>query len=123
MSIIRVTIRKGIQDSQEYGSTEIRRAYRAFFTIRTDNDPPVEDYCHITEIIGSSHSSGHIEVSPPNSYRGPYDHQLFSNEIAAYYAKLVRNSEKTRIANNTFEMAHEFAFKTEAQDTLGSGMS
>ena len=112
MSRVRVHVTKCMQDTQD-GSSALSTTARVFFTIGTENGLPVEDYCDIRRIMSASHSSGQIDVSRPHGYQGPYNHQAFTNGIAAYYAKFVADSKGTRPTNNTFEMTHEFVFEAE----------
>lgn len=112
MPTIRVHVKKCIQESQDYGSTNVSTSSRIFFTIGTDTRPDVEDYCDVRQTIGPRHNSSHIEVSPPHSYDGPYDHQAFTHGIAAYYAMFLADSKVTARAKNPFEMTHEFTFES-----------
>lgn len=113
MPIVTVKVQKCVQDSQEYGSTDEHMVSRVFFTIGTDGGPQVDDYCDIKQIVGSSYSPADTEVHLPHSYRGPYDHKIFSDKIKGYYAKLVNSSgsiislggsQNVRMMNNTFVM-------------------
>jgi hypothetical protein len=122
MPLVRVKIEKCIKDSQEYGSTDEHMVSRVFFTIGADGAPSNEDYCDIKQIVGSAYSSGNMEVSRPHNYRGPFDHGIFSDEIAGYFSKLVNSTGSTislggarnvRMMNNTFATPFEFAFTTE----------
>lgn len=116
MSTVRVHVTRCIRDTEEGGSTAFSTTGRVFFTIETENGLPVEDYCDVRRIMKATQSSGQIDVmSRPHGYQGPYDHQAFTNGIAAYYAKFVADSKGTRPTNNTFEETHEFTF--EAEDT------
>jgi len=113
MSTVRVHVTKCIRDTQEGGGAAFYTTARVLFTIGTENGLPVEDYCDIRRIMRATQSSGQIDVSRPHGYQGPYDHQAFTNGIAAYYAKFVADSTGTRPTNNTFEMTHEFIFEAE----------
>ncbi|MBU6435665.1 MAG: hypothetical protein KJS98_20345, partial [Nitrospirae bacterium] len=81
-----------------------------------------EYYSDIKQIVGSTYSSGNMEVSRPCGYNGPYDHRIFSDEIAGYFSKLVNSSGSTislggvnnvRMMNNTFVMPYHFQFEAE----------
>lgn len=86
---------------------------RIFFTIGTDTCPDVEDYCDVRETIAPRHSSRQVEVSPPHSYQGPYDHQAFTHGIAAYYAKFLADTKETVQVNSSLETGHDFTFESQ----------
>lgn len=122
MPIVRINVKKCIQDSQEYGSTDEHMISRVFFDVEVDGVQKGDDFCDIKQIVGSSYSSGNMEVSPPSKYRGPYDHQVFSGEIAGYYCKLVNPSgsilslgdaQNVRMKNHVFHAPHRFEFDAE----------
>lgn len=122
MSQVRIDVQKCIQGSQEYGSTDDHMVSRVFFSVHVDGVPKCQDFCDIKQIVGSSYSSGNMEVSRPHQYRGPYDHRIFSDEMAGYYSKLVDSSgpiislgsaQKVRMMHNTFAVLYEFTFEAE----------
>jgi len=93
-----------------------------FFSIGADGGPKEEDYCDIKQIVGSAYSSDNMEVSRPHKYCGPYDHGIFSDEIAGYFSKLVNSSgaiislggaKSVRMMNNAFVSSHEFTIDAE----------
>jgi len=92
---------------------------RVFYSIDVDGVSKGDDYSDIKQIVGSAYSSDNMEVSPPHEYRGPYDHNTFSNEIAGYFCKCVNSSgamislgtANVRMRNNTFVMPYHFQFE------------
>ena len=122
MPLVRTKVEKCIQDSQEYGSTDEHMVSRVFFTIGADDGPEEEDYCDIKQIVGSAYSSDNMEVSRPHKYHGPLNYEIFSDEIAGYFSKLVNSSsaiislgeaKNVRMRNNTFVKPYEFKFNAE----------
>ena len=122
MTLVRVKVQKCIQDSQEYGSTDEHMVSRVFFAIGVDGGLYDEDYCDIKQIVGSAYGSGNMEVSRPHKYRGPYDHEIFSDKIAGYFSKLVNSSgsiislggaTNVRMRNNIFVNPYEFTLDAE----------
>lgn len=126
MPIVRINVHKCIQDSQEYGSTDEHMVSRVFFNVEVDGMKKGEDFCDIKQIVGSSYSSENIEVTRPSQYRGPYDHQVFSDEITGYFCKMVNSSgavislgdsRSVRMRNNAFNFPYHFEFDAEAPGT------
>lgn len=106
---------KCVQESQDSADTNVPMSSRIYFTIRTDGRPEVEDDCDVRQASGPRHNSSQIDVSPPHSYRGPYDHQAFTHGIAAYCAMFLADKKETVRAKTSSEMTHEFTFVS--QDT------
>ncbi len=122
MPLVRVNVKKCVQDSQEYGSTDEHMVSRVFFSIDVDGVSKGEYYSDIKQVVGSAYSSSNMEVSRPHEYRGPYDHNFFSDEVAGYYCKLVSSSgamislggaTNVRMRNNTFVIPYHFQFEAE----------
>lgn len=122
MPLVRINVQKCVQDSQEYGSTDEYMVSRVFYTINVDGAPRGEYYSDIKQIVGSAYSSGNMEVSRPHEYRGPYDHSVFSDEVARYFCRLVSSSgamfslggaANVRMENNTFIVPYHFQFEAE----------
>ena len=119
MPFMCINIKQCVQDSQEYGSTDEHMVSRVFYSIDVDGVSKGDDYSDIKQIVGSAYSSDNMEVSPPHEYRGPYDHNTFSNEIAGYFCKCVNSSgamislgtANVRMRNNTFVMPYHFQFE------------
>lgn len=101
---------KCVQESQDSADANMPMSSRIYFKIRTDSLPEVEDYCDVRQTNGPRHNSSQIDVSPPHSYKGPYDHQAFTHGIAAYYAMFLADKKETVRAKTSFEMTHEFTF-------------
>lgn len=122
MPLVRVAVKKCIQDSQEYGSNDEEMISRVFFSIYVDGVLKGEYHADIKQIVGSTYSSDNIEVTRPQNYAGPFNHELFSDKIAGYFSKLVNSSgsmislggaKNIRMINNTFIMPYEFQFEAE----------
>jgi hypothetical protein len=122
MPLLSINFKKCVQDSQEYGSTDEHMVSRVFFSIDVDGVPKGDYFSDIKQIVGSAYSSGNMEVSRPHDYRGPYDHEQFSNEVAGYFCKFVNssgamislgNATNVRMMNNTFTFPYQFQFEAE----------
>ncbi len=123
MPLVEINVQKCIQDSQEFGSTDEHMMSRVFFSVELDGVPKGNDYCDIKQIVGSTYSSRNMEVGRPKEYRGPYDHRVFSDEIAAYFSRCVgsngagisfgKNAQNIRMRNNTFAFPYRFQFEAE----------
>jgi hypothetical protein len=122
MPLVRINVQKCVQDSQEYGSTDEHMVSRVFYSIDVDGASKGNYYSDIKQVVGSAYSSGNMEVSRPHEYRGPYDHNVFSDEVAGYFCKLVSSSgamislggaTNVRMRNNTFVVPYHFQFEAE----------
>lgn len=122
MPFVTVNVTRCVQDSQEYGSTDEFMVSRVFYSIDVDGVPKGNDYSDLKQVVGSAYSSDNIEVSPPHGYRGPYDHNTFSNEVAGYFCQCVNSSGAMislgsaalfRMKNNAFEIPYRFQFEAE----------
>ena len=122
MPFLRVNVTKCVQDSREYGSTDEHMVSRVFYSIDVDGVPKGDYYSDIKQVVGSAYSPANIEVSCPHGYRGPYDHDIFSNEVARYFCKLVTmfspgGPMNVRMRNNTFAIPYHFQFEAEGLAT------
>ena len=122
MPLVSINVKKCIQDSQEYGSTDEHMVSRVFYSIDVDGVSKGDDYSDIKQIVGSAYSSDNMEVSRPHEYRGPYDHHIFSDELAGYFSRLVNSSgsmislggaTNVRMRNNTFIIPYRFQFEAD----------
>ena len=122
MPLVRVNISHCIQDSQEYGSTEEHMVSRVFHQITVDGVPKGNFYCGIKQVVGATYSSENMEVGLPHDYRGPFNHQAYTDEIKGYFLRLVNssgsmislgNAQKVRMMNNRFDIPHQFEFRAE----------
>jgi hypothetical protein len=122
MPFVRVNVKRCVQDSPEYGSTDEHMVSRVFYSIDVDGVPKGDYYSDIKQVVGSAYSSANMEVTPPHGYRGPYDHNIFSNEVARYFCKLVSSrgamfslggATNVRMRNNTSVIPYHFQFDAE----------
>ena len=107
----RVTFHKLIQDSQDYGSNDEHMVSRVFFTLEVEGTSYEELYVDIKQPVGSDFEKGPLEVSHPQRYSGPFNHQAFQKAVEAYYRGLVgasgsgiriQGGGNIRMRNNTF---------------------
>jgi hypothetical protein len=91
MSIVRVRFHGCIQDSQEYGSDDEHMISRVFFDMEVDGEGYDGLHVDVKQTVGSSYETGPIEVGSPKGtkYRGPFDHQAFSEAVEKYYRSIV----------------------------------
>jgi hypothetical protein len=105
--------RECIQDSQDYGSDDEHMISRVFFSLEVGGQRYDGLYVDIKQAVGSSYESGPIEVGTPcgAKYRGPFNHQAFSDGAEKYYRSLVGSkgrgirvsgTPKIRMRNNRF---------------------
>jgi len=111
MPIATITFQKLIQDSQDYGSNDDHMVSRVFFNLDIDGNLYPDLYADVKQIVGSAIESSPIEVSNPGGYKGPFDHDAFSNAVERYYRSLVgatgsgiriSGATNVRMRNNTF---------------------
>ena len=90
MALARVHFQQMIQDSQEYGSDEEHMVSRVFFALELEGSSVHTDlYADVKQTVGSSFETAPLEVSMPHGYKGPWDHEAFSQAVEAYYRGLV----------------------------------
>jgi hypothetical protein len=92
MAIAQVVFDKLVQDSQDYGSTDEHMVSRVFFTLELDGKTHNGLYADIKQIVGSSFEIASLEVSSPQGYSGPFNHEAFRKAAEAYYRSLVGRS-------------------------------
>ncbi|MDT3711964.1 MAG: hypothetical protein ROZ65_17795 [Pseudomonadaceae bacterium] len=130
MPLATIDITKCIQDHQDIGSNNDLSVMRSriFFSMSI-NGKKIEDlYVDISQPYGTHYASELIEVGRPVGYDGPFAHQAFSNEIEAYYRKLVGEGASVisigggvdiRMSNNTFVVP--YSFKIEIDNNSAGG--
>jgi hypothetical protein len=128
MSIVRVRFHGCIQDSQEYGSDDEHMISRVFFDMEVDGQGYEGLHVDIKQAVGSSYETGPMEVDSPKGtkYRGPFDHQAFSEAVEKYYRDLVgskasasrrgRGSQNIRMPNRRFGVEQVVEFEVSGPD-------
>jgi hypothetical protein len=120
MPLVRINISHCIQDSQEYGSTDEHMVSRVFHRITVDGVPKGDSHCDIKQIVGATYSSEDMEVGLPYNHQGPFNHQVYTDEIKGYFSRLVNSSgatislgkaQKVRMRNNRFDIPYQFEFQ------------
>ena len=124
MARVRVTLERCIRDSQEYGSDDEHMVSRVFFSIETEGRRST-GYVDIKQTIGSDYEAGLIEVGGPVGYAGPFNHEVFQQEVTAYFRgcvgsaasgiRLGPGAKNIRMRNNTFVRRHAFEFEADAR--------
>lgn len=66
---------------------------RAIITIE-DNGQSINTYADLKETPGGTFAPEDIEVGMPANYQGPFNYQVFRDEIARYYCSLVGQGGK-----------------------------
>lgn len=118
--VVKVNIKKCIQDSQEFGSDNEYMVSRVFFDIESEGTKYENLFVNIKQTVGSSYETGTIEVESPKDYKGPFNYVIFAEEIRRYFRNLVGsqgsgikisgNCSNIRMYNNTFIVNHNFQF-------------
>jgi len=89
MRTAKVTFRKCIQDSQDYGSDDEHMVSRVFFDLNIGEQKYSDLYVDIKQTVGGSFENTPIEVSSPQGYKGPFNYMVFRDEVEKYYRSLV----------------------------------
>lgn len=82
---IKITFKKVHQYSQEYGSKEEHTKAQVFFDLESNGKKFPDLYADVKQIIGSHFETAPIEVSAPHGYSGPFDHDIFRQEVEIYF--------------------------------------
>lgn len=122
-----ITLHRLIQDSQNYGSNDEHMVSRVFFDLTIDGKKYEGLFADVKQSVGSSFESSAVEVSSPSNYKGPFNHDAFSNIVVKYYRSLVgasgsgihiQGGSNIRVRNNTVD--HSFTDKFQVTVTGGS---
>ena len=89
MKKARVTFRKCVQDSQEYGSNDEYMASRVFFDLEINGKKYENLYSNIKQVVGGDFEKDPLEVGTPENYKGPLNYQAFREAVEDYYRSLV----------------------------------
>jgi hypothetical protein len=85
----KVTFRKLIQDSQEYGSNDEYIISREFFDLEIGGKRHSDLYVDIKQTVGSNFETAPLEVGSPHDYRGPFNYDAFRDAAEKYYRSKV----------------------------------
>lgn len=122
---VHVQITKCIQDSQDFGSNDEHMVSRVFFTITTKERTYENLYIDIKQIVGSNFEDSPLEVFYPKGYKGPFDYDIFREEVEKYYRECVGSkasgiriagNSKVRMRNNQFISPYVFEFDAKGPD-------
>jgi len=121
MTNAHVTFRRLVQDSQDYGSNDEHMVSRAFFDMQLGDQAHQGLSVDIKQPVGSNFDTSPLEISKPNGYNGPFNHQAFREAVEKYYRSLVGSSgsgirisagaSNIRMRNNTFVQEAHAEFK------------
>ncbi|MBF0227911.1 MAG: hypothetical protein HQK76_20905 [Desulfobacterales bacterium] len=84
---------------------------RAFFDLKIGEQTYKDLSVDIKQQVGSNFETSVLEISKPNGYDGPFNHQAFRDAVENYYRKLVGSSgsgirisgaSNIQMRNNTF---------------------
>ena len=123
MALVRVTLNRMVQDSQDYGSDDEHMVSRIFFDINVDGTAYKDLYVNVKQTVGTSFETGSIEVSKPIGYKGYWNHSAFSEFAEKYYRSLVgaggsgikiSGGSNIRMRSNTFVQGAVFDFQANA---------
>lgn len=89
MKTAKVTFKKCIQDSQEYGSDDEHMVSRIFFDVDIDGEKYEELCVDVKQTVGSDFETSPLEVGIPKDYQGALNYQAFRQAVEAYYRSLV----------------------------------
>jgi len=110
MSTAKVTFKKIIQDSQEYGSDDESMVSRIFFDLEMEGQIHVDLRVDIKQTVGSDFETAPLEIGPPQGYDGPFNYDAFRAEAEEYYRESfgsrgtaihIEGGSNIRMMNNT----------------------
>ncbi|MDQ2484063.1 hypothetical protein RBI94_08565 [Pseudomonas putida] len=86
-----VNISKCVQNLQEFGGAPDKSVMRSrvFFSLTVGDKTYEGLYVDISQPYGTDYNTDLLEVGRPVGYDGPFAHRAFSEEIEAYYRRLV----------------------------------
>jgi hypothetical protein len=122
MAQAKIKLQRLVQDSQEYGSDDEYMVSRVFFDLEIDSKMYHGLHCDVKQMVGSSFETAPLEVSVPEGYKGPFNHQAFQKIIEDYYRSLVGSQGRgiritggssIRMQNNTFVQSSEATFEVQ----------
>lgn len=125
-----VNITKCIQDVQDIGKSNDKSVMRSriFFDLDVNGKKFDNLYVEISQPYGTNYAEELVEVGRPVGYDGPFAHKAFSENVEAYYRKLIGQSgsmisiggaSNVRMSNNTFVAPH--SFQVEIDGATGGG--
>ncbi|WP_447978128.1 hypothetical protein [Candidatus Nitrospira bockiana] len=119
----RVTVRVEIEGCEQHAqlASEAEDFLEATIeTIITVNETQMGRFpCRAKLTVGERYPEGTVEVTRPEGYTGPYDHEAFSRGISDYYRRLVASliwpggPRPVLMQNNYFRIFDAFEFEAE----------
>jgi hypothetical protein len=123
----KVTFIKGIQDSQDYGSTDEHMVSRLFFDLEIGDKHYPALYVDIKQAVGADFEKTPLEIGRPHGYSGPLNYSAFRDAAEDYYRGCVgrqgrgihiAGGSNIRMRNNAFGISKTVEFETDT-DTTG----
>ncbi len=104
-----------IQDSQEFGSNDEHMISRVFFDLTVGGTSHQDLHCSVKQAVGSSYVDAPLEVSKAVGYKGPFNHEAFSQAVEQYYRKSfgVGGKAISFDADSTIRMQHNIVVRSE----------
>jgi hypothetical protein len=124
MERAKVTFKKLIQDSQDFGSDDDHMISRIFFDLEYRGQTHRDLQVDVKQTVGSDIERDPIEVGHTEGYSGPGNYTAFRGETEKYFRSLVGASasgirisggSNIRMRNNTFSRPHSVEFEVTPQ--------
>lgn len=123
MALVRIHLKRLIQDSQDYGSDDEHMVSRVFFDLDIGGTKYEGLYADVKQVVGTSFESSPLEVSRPTGYTGLLNYEAYREVVEDYYRSLVgaqgsgirfAGASSVRMRNSTFVREHLAEFEVEA---------
>jgi hypothetical protein len=120
---VRIKLKRCTQNSQDAGSDKTHIKSRVFYELFVNGNKQGSFHSDIKQPVGSEYTAEGLEVTVPDGYKGPFNHEHFAEGIRKYYERLVGpqgnaisygGAKKAVMKNNTIVMDSEFEFDAEA---------
>ena len=125
MAKVKISFKKCIQDSQEFGSNDEHMVSRVFFNVEIDGENKGEFFADVKQTVGGNYETTPLEIGIPKDYKGPLSYQPFRQAVEDYYRSQVGSSgsgiriaggSNIRMHNNTFIATKIYEFEAEGSD-------
>ena|SRR5438132_3779599 len=124
MQKAKVTFKKLIQDSQDFGSNDDHMVSRIFFDLEYGGKVHRDLQVDIKQSVGGNIERDPIEVGRTKGYSGPGNYAVFRTEAEKYFRSTVgaagsgiriSGGSNIRMRNNTFSRPHTIEFEVTPQ--------
>ena len=124
MEKTKVTFKKLVQDSQDFGSDDDHMVSRIFFDLEHGGKTYRDLQVDIKQAVGGSIERDPIEVGHTKGYSGPGNYSVFRAEAEKYFRSMVGSTasgirisggSNIRMRNNTFSRSHTVEFEVTPQ--------